>query len=638
MMAFDEADEAQSSTNRPGSLTLDAPRSIPERPQPSRTPSNEHDSLKYQLLGPSLTKAGQDTVDQTKVSEVIYNASKGSKFFNNEETKDKNLTDKINKILTKRRNLEKQDVSSDLRRADDYIAELELSRDLSQVVVHLDCDAFYAAVEELDRPELRDVPMAVGKGVLTTCNYHARKFGCRSGMASFVAMKLCPQLICVPMNFTKYMAKAEEVRQVLALYDPAFESASCDEAYLNLTEYCKEHHMSPEETVSQMRAEVYEKAKIPVSAGIAANAKLAKICSNKNKPNGQFLLASDRQTIMEFMKNLPTRKVNGIGRVFERELDAIGVKTCGDIYAHRAYLAKLFGQKAFQFLMQCYLGLGRTVIKRAEDYERKSVGTETTFRELQSPDALRDKLRNVAEELEGDLKRTEYKGRTLCIKIKLHTYEVHTRQTTPPFAIHKADDLYKYSLPMLEKLMKEIPNMKLRLMGLRVTHIVSTKKPGIDFFGRAKTSSTASKTPVAKEEAWETWPEEEFEEAARQERNDEMNELEKLSQEHEQQDHRAKSEPKEQQTATEEQWQCPICTVPQPPDDATFNAHIDFCLSKQTIKEAVKSTVPPTLEKQPSVSKSIPKKGKRGRPKNEPPPSDQKAREKRRAFFTLGNG
>lgn len=633
--------------NTNGALTeAHSPDSLPseaskERPQPSRTSSTEHDSLKYHLLGPSLTKAGQDTVDQTKVSEIIYNASKGSKFFNNEEVKDKNLTEKINRILAKRRQLEKLDLTSDLRRADDYIAELELSRDLSQVVVHIDCDAFYAAVEELDRPELKDVPMAVGKGVLTTCNYHARRFGCRSGMAGFVAMKLCPQLICVPLNFSKYMAKAEEVREVLARYDPGFESASCDEAYLNLTTYCEEHHMTPEGAVSQLRAEVHECTKITVSAGIAANAKLAKICSNKNKPNGQFFLPSDRQTIMEFMKTMPTRKVNGIGRVFERELDAIGVKTCGDIYAHRAYLAKLFGQKAFQFLMQCYLGLGRTKIQRAEDYERKSVGTETTFRELQSPDALRDKLRHIGEELEGDLKRTEYKGRTLCIKIKLHTYEVHTRQTTPPFAVHRADDLYKYSLPMLEKLMKEIPNMRLRLMGLRVTHIVSTKKPGIDFFGRVKPPSTAPKLAKMNNEGdWETWPEEEFEEAARQERNDEMNELEKLSQEHADQpddEHLPNSEGEQVAPAAEE-WTCPICDVPQSPDDATFNAHIDFCLSKQTIKEAVKSTTPvvPKLEKQPSVSKTVQKKGKRGRPKIEPVASDQQAREKRRAFFSLG--
>ncbi|KAF3004285.1 hypothetical protein E8E13_008506 [Curvularia kusanoi] len=616
-----------------------------ESPQLPAVASTEHDSLKYHLLGPSLTKAGQDTVDQQKVSEIIYNASKGSKFFNNEEVKDKNLTDKIAKILAKKAQLEKLDLSSDLRRADDYVAELELSRDLSQTIVHLDCDAFYAAVEELDRPELKEVPMAVGKGVLTTCNYHARKFGCRSGMAGFVAMKLCPQLICVPMNFPKYMAKAQEVREVLALYDPNFESASCDEAYLNITQYCKDHDMGPEEVVSQLRAEVFEKAKITVSAGIAANAKLAKIGSNKNKPNGQFFLQSDRQTIMEFMKTMPTRKVNGIGRVFERELDAIGVKTCGDIYAYRGYLAQLFGQKAFQFLMQCYLGLGRTTIQQPEESHRKSVGTETTFRELGSPDALREKLRYVADELEGDLKRTEYKGRTLCIKIKLATYEVHTRQTTPPFAVQRADDLYKYSLPMLEKLMREIPNMKLRLMGLRVTHIVSTRKPGIDFFGRNRLNGNApTKKRVNRTGGeWEVWPEQDFEEAAARERNEEMNELEQLSQEYERT--QIKEDPGASVTplsepVSEEQWTCPICSLPQPPDDSTFNAHIDFCLSRDTIKEAVKSTTPapapPSLDKLPTTSKPVPKKGKRGRPKNDSQPSDEQAREKKRAFFFAG--
>ncbi|PVH94946.1 DNA polymerase kappa [Periconia macrospinosa] len=618
-----------------------------DRPQASRTPSDEHDTLKYHLLGPSLTKAGQDTVDQQKVSEIIYNASKGSKFFNNEEVRDKTLTEKINKILAKKRQLEKLDLSSHLRRADEYIAELELSRDLSQVVVHIDCDAFYAAVEELDRPELKDVPMAVGKGVLTTCNYHARKFGCRSGMAGFVAMKLCPQLICVPMNFAKYSAKAEEVRAVLAEYDPRFESASCDEAYLNLTQYCNDHSMNPEEAVQQLRAEVHERTKITVSAGIAANAKLAKICSNKNKPNGQFSLPRDRQTIMDFMRSLPTRKVNGVGRVFERELDAIGVKTCGDIYEYRAYLTQLFGQKAFQFLMQCYLGLGRTSIQPAEEYERKSVGTETTFKEMASPDSLRAKLREVAEELEGDLKRTEFKGRTLCIKIKLHTYEVYTRQMTPPFAVHKADDLYKYSLPMLDRLMKEMPEFKLRLMGLRVTHLVSTKKPGIDFFGRHRVASNTEKPAITTKTrsnldraGWEVWPEAEFEEAARQERDNDMNELEQLSQEYEKQ---AIME----QEPEPEPWTCPICSLPQPPDDTTFNSHIDFCLSRQTIKEAVQSTSTTSSASNstskpqlfPSTSKPPPqhakKKGKRGRPKNDT--LDEKTREKRRAFFTAAS-
>lgn len=584
----------------PNPLHASAADDVTRAPEPPADAVRDaNGSLKYHLLGPSLQKSGQDGVDQQKVAEIIYNASKGSKFFNNESVKDHVLTEKIDRILARKRQLERTDLSHDLRRADSYVAELELGRDLSQAIVHIDCDAFYAAVEELDRPELKEIPFAVGKGVLTTCNYHARKFGCRSGMAGFVAMKLCPQLICLPLNFDKYTAKAREVRAILEQYDPRFESASIDEAYLNITAYCEQHQLDPEGAVEQLRREVHEKTKITVSAGIAANAKLAKICSNKNKPNGQFRLANDRATIMTFMRDMPTRKVNGIGRVFERELDAIGVKTCGDIYEHRAYLPKLFGEKAFQFLMQCYLGLGRTKIQPAEEYERKSVGTESTFKDMSDKDELRAKLWHTAEELEKDLERTQFKGKTLVLKVKLHTYEVLTRQTAPPFAIHKKEDLYKYSLPILTKLEKEIPGMTLRLMGLRVTHLVSMKKGPIDFFGLNKratsTESKVSQYPKSVENGkgeddgeWEVWPEEEFEEAARQEREADFAATLRLSQQ-EDQDRRTEGE---QQSETKEpgeiHWDCPICLRPQPANDREFNDHIDFCLSRDTIKETVK--------------------------------------------------
>ena len=593
----------------------------------------EHDTLKYHLLGPSLTKAGQDAVDQQKVSEIIYNASKGSKYFNNEEYKDKNLTQKIEKILARKSQLERIDLASDLRRADEYIAELELTRDLSQTVVHIDCDAFYAAVEELDRPELKHVPMAVGKGVLTTCNYHARKFGCRSGMAGFVATKLCPQLICLPLNFEKYTSKAQEVREILVEYDPRFESASIDEAYLNITDYCEEKQMNPADAVSQLRTEVHEKTHITISAGLAPNAKIAKIASNRNKPNGQFRVANERATILAFMRDLPTRKVNGIGRVFERELDAIGVKTCGDIYAQRQYLSKLFGEKAFRFLMQTYLGLGRTKVQPVEEYERKSVGTESTFKDMSDKSELREKLRWIAEELEKDLTRTQFKGRTLVLKIKLHTYEVFTRQVIPPKAVSTAEDLYTYALPILTKFEKETPGMKLRLMGLRCTHLVSTKKPSKDFFNFHRFPSTSSNDEVPKtmedeQGEWQVWPDTEFEAAARKEHQDEIDELERLSQEQpvdpnnsltqeealEASNRRlkhgrpilpnptppkmrmdsgigfrkpetgnTKPEPKREERQA---WICPICSRPQEAGERVFNEHVDFCLSKGTIREA----------------------------------------------------
>nr|POF24736.1 dna polymerase kappa [Quercus suber] len=633
--------------------------------RPDAVPASQHHTLKYHLLGPSLTKSGQDGVDQKKVAEIIYNASKGSKFFNNEETKDKALTVKITRILAKKRELERIEAAgglkNELKRADEYVAEMEYARDLTQAVIHVDCDAFYAAVEELDRPELRELPFSVGKGVLTTCNYIARQYGCRSGMSGFVALRLCPDLIQIPVNFEKYVAKATEVRTVLARYDPRFQSASCDEAYLNITQYCQDHDMNAEDVVSEMRAQVFAECKITISAGIAANAKLAKICSNKNKPNGQFRLPSERSAIMSFMRDLPTRKVNGIGRVWERELDAIGIKTCGEIYAQRHYLSRLFGEKAFQFLVGVYLGLGQTDLRPAEEIERKSVGTESTFHDMSDPQELRDKLRHTAESLEEDLQRTQFKGRTLVLKIKLHTYEVFSRQVQPPKAVSTADELYHFSLPMLAKLEKDMPGMKLRLMGLRCTHLVSTKKGEVDFFGRTRqtsreTSSEPSTNPTSvelDEDGWQKWPvDADFENAARREREDEFEWLERLSQQEqlqqqqidepdeqlqqqqidepdvERNDHqiKIKREPEPRQTTTDytrhangfawrtlleeeqkrqqippaaaaaaaaaavvpEQWDCPICQIPQPADERSFNEHIDGCLSRKAIREIVK--------------------------------------------------
>jgi DNA polymerase kappa len=375
--------------------------------------------------------------------------------------------------------------------------------------------------------------------------------------------------------------------------------------------------MSPDEVVAQLRGEVEEITKITISAGIAANAKLAKICSNKNKPNGQYRIPSERTAIMEFMRDLPCRKVNGVGRVFERELEEVGIKTCGDIYKERAFLSKLFGEKAFHFLINCYLGLGRTNVQPAEEYERKSVGTESTFRDKSTKVEFRDQLRWTADELEKDMKRTQFKGRTLVLKIKMHTYEVISRQVTTP-SIWLSDDLYKYSLPLLEKLEREFPDMKLRLMGLRMTHLVSTKKEKVNFFGLSNAKRKAS---VLEDDGteWEVWPEEEFEAAERQEKQEELELMEKLSQEQQDDDddprrlhgklivpNPKRNEPEDEEEGEEETWDCPICMRPQPANDREFNDHVDLCLSRGTIKEAVRDTDPDRDKVKEKFPKSLP--------------------------------
>ncbi|OJD14073.1 hypothetical protein AJ78_05550 [Emergomyces pasteurianus Ep9510] len=585
------------------------------------------ETLKYHLLGPSLTKAGQGTVDQQKVvSEIIYNASKGSKFFSHEKSRDQVLTTKIERIVAQKRSLEENDISHQTRRADEYLAELELGRDLSQTVVHIDCDAFFAAVEELDRPELRELPMAVGKGVLTTCNYHARKYGCRSGMAGFIAKKLCPDLILIPQNYQKYTAKAEEIRAILACYDPLFQSASIDEAYLNITAYCANNKVGPEEAVQRLRNEIAEQTKVTVSAGIAPNARIAKICSNWNKPNGQYYVPNNRPAIMKFMSEIPVRKINGIGRVLERELDAVGIKNCNDIFTHRGLILPLFGEKCYRFLMQCYLGLGRTKIEPIEDSERKSVGTERTFRDIGDMADLQEKLQLSAVELEKDMRRTQFKGRTLVLKVKLHTFEVLSRQVVLPKAVYLSEDLYRYALPMLIKLHKELPNMKIRLMGLRCTNLVSMKKPDINFFGGTYTSSGRPQSHPHIDNNRKSPVEEDLDTLHGQDTTDETGDPEDTMEGWENfqgldgtDGGSPIPQPVSESDRALEMWHCPICMSPQQPNNSSFNQHLDFCLSKQTIREAVKGTLsesPPRLtgKRKPDPAAATSEEGMRKRP------------------------
>ncbi|KAK1826234.1 DNA/RNA polymerase [Podospora conica] len=596
-----------------------------------------HTSLKYSLLGPSLTKAGQEAVDQSVVSEIIYNASKGSKFFNREEEKDKILTAKIERILSKKQKLEQLDLTRELRAADNLLAQLELSRDLTQQIVHVDCDAFYASVELLDRPELEDLPFAVGGGILTTCNYVARKFGCRSGMPGFVAKKLCPQLVLLPLNFDKYNSKAAEIREILVEYDPRFESASIDEAYLNITEYCARQGMEPAAVVSKMRQEVHEKTRITISAGIAANTRIAKICSNMNKPNGQFSVPHDRTAIMDFMAGLSCRKVNGIGRVLERELASVGINTCGDIFSHRQYLQQLFGDKTYEFLLRCYLGLGRTSVQPAVEYERKSVGTESTFREMSDPVQLREKLRRTADELEKDMRRAECKGRTLCLKVKLHTFEVLTRQVVPPKAVFLADDLYNYSLPMLVKLEQEFPSLRLRLLGLRCTQLVSTKPPDTaTFFGLRPRAPGADDTAMRDQRAdggdeWEQWPDDNLpgHDVGSGDTPPPGQNSDAEAEGYRRHGKEITANPQKDGSVERELWDCPICGRPQAADERRFNEHIDLCLSRQAIRDTVQqegaalSVAATTTTPPPSVDK---KSKKRTRPSAEADPRQTKLR------------
>jgi DNA polymerase kappa len=158
---------------------------------------------------------------------------------------------------------------------------------------------FYAAVEMRDNPDLRGKPVAVGGiKMICTANYEARKYGVRAAMPGFIATRLCPNLVFVPTNFDKYRQVAEQTREIFRQYDPNFEAMSLDEAYLDLTDYMQQHPQhTPSEVVAELRSRIFQITQLTASAGIACNSKLAKICSDVNKPNGQFELKSDEESI-----------------------------------------------------------------------------------------------------------------------------------------------------------------------------------------------------------------------------------------------------------------------------------------------------------------------------------------------------
>jgi len=334
-------------------------------------------------------------------------------------------------------------------------------------------DAFFANVELLDNPDLQGKPFGVGHGVLSTASYEARKYGVRSGMPGFIAKKLCPEFIFVSHHFSRYTEMSNAVMSIFRRYDANLFAAGCDEAYLNITAYCKSRSLAAAQCVQEMRKTVFDETRLSASAGIAPTKMLAKICSDKNKPNGQFELPFEKDSILSFLRDLSIRKVPGVGRVNERLLESIGIKTCGDIFTYRATVYLMEKQFGRQYLFRTYLGITSNVVEPVSREERKSIGAERTFSSLSEKDKILHKLDEIAEELEEDMVRNGWTGQTVTLKFKLDTYQVFTRSKTFDHCITKKEDLYAAGKDLL---LPEFP-LTIRLIGLRVTKLKDLRAP-----------------------------------------------------------------------------------------------------------------------------------------------------------------
>jgi DNA polymerase-4 len=338
-------------------------------------------------------------------------------------------------------------------------------------IIHVDMDAFYAAVEQRDRPELRGRPVIVGgppqsRGVVCTASYEARRFGVHSAMPSVQAYRLCPEGVFLPPDITRYAAVSKEIRAVFREVTDLIEPLSLDEAYLDVTT----HHLglsSATEVASEIRRRIKDRTALTASAGVAPNKFLAKVASDLHKPDGLTVIRP--RDVPAFLKDLPVRKVPGIGPVTERHCEAHGIRVCGDFLRFTEdELIALFGKGG-----RWFFGMARGMDDRpvVADAIRKSASVEDTFpRDLTTLEEAAAELARLAANLEGRLLRTDTKGRTVTLKVRYGDFSIVTRSRTLELPVQTRHDLLAEVTTLLDH--TDVGRRAVRLLWIGVSSLV----------------------------------------------------------------------------------------------------------------------------------------------------------------------
>ncbi|MDP4638725.1 MAG: DNA polymerase IV [Verrucomicrobiales bacterium] len=294
-------------------------------------------------------------------------------------------------------------------------------------IIHVDMDCFYAAIEMRERPELAGLPIAVGgssgRGVLTTCNYLARTFGCRSAMPAFKARELCPGLVMLPVRFDLYRAESAKIRAIFAEFTELIEPLSLDEAYLDVS------HLSSEAAsiAWEIRERIRSQMRLTASAGIASNKFIAKIASDWRKPDGQFEVRDEE--VADFLAALPVEKIWGVGKATATRLHEAGISTCGMMRERSEMeLVQRFGKFGSSLYRLCR-GIDERVVN--PNRERKSLSNERTFREnLTSVEEGLERLEDLITELQDDLagRHEDREIRECVVKVKFADFQITSAQ------------------------------------------------------------------------------------------------------------------------------------------------------------------------------------------------------------------
>ncbi|MGB0581299.1 MAG: DNA polymerase IV [Limisphaerales bacterium] len=345
---------------------------------------------------------------------------------------------------------------------------------MARVIFHLDMDAFYASVEQRDKPELRGKPVIVGsppnrRGVVCAASYEARKFGVRSAMPSTTAGRLCPQGVFIRPEFTRYSEESKKIMAIVAETNAIIEQVSIDEAYLDFSATIEGegdaalYNAVP--LAKKLKARIRDERELNTSIGIAANKLLAKLGSGFNKPDGLTLIP-DRDKVL-FLRPLPVRAIHGVGSVTEKRLIQNGIHTIADIQDYPTDLQHLLG--SFGPALKRYaVGEDERAIGGREG--AKSIGSENTFYEdTDDRKILRATLRELAEDIARRLQRKQLGAYTIQVKVRYSDFTTLTRQMTVEDPISHADDLYRFAANLLRR--EKLVSRPLRLLGLSTSSL-----------------------------------------------------------------------------------------------------------------------------------------------------------------------
>ncbi|WP_338841716.1 DNA polymerase IV [Flavobacterium ginsenosidimutans] len=343
-------------------------------------------------------------------------------------------------------------------------------------IIHIDMDAFYASVEQMDNPELRGKPVAVGgsenRGVVSAASYEARKFGVRSAISGVLAKKYCPDIIFVRPRFDRYKEISSKIHKIFHDYTDLVEPLSLDEAYLDVTKN-KKGNPSASLLAQEIRARIFNEVGLTASAGISINKFVAKIASDYNKPNGQKTVNPDE--VEAFLEDLPIRKFYGVGKVTTEKMYQLGIFTGTDLKSRSLeFLEKHFG-KSGAFYYHVVRGIHNSEVKSSRI--TKSVAAEHTFDvNLSSEIFMMEQLERIAASLEKRLQRHNLSGKTITLKIKYSDFSQQTRSKTLPYFISDK----KLIMENIEELLyQEKMKDSVRLLGISLSNLNNEVKKAV---------------------------------------------------------------------------------------------------------------------------------------------------------------